>query len=217
MSTVPILGIIGSSGGSALAAASRCLADAGQEQPWCVVTDRDCGMSTWAETHAATACRIDYTDPISFSETALSFFRRQNVKAVLLFYTRIIAPPLIEQLATFNIHPSALPAFPGMGAVRRALRAGADHIGATLHIVDSGLDTGPIVLQAATGIESDCTIERAERISFVQKTWLTLQWREMMLSGNRSPTVHRFSTPLRDAFQSFQKELGCFVVDDQDM
>ena len=44
----PPLGIIGSSGGSALAAAAACLQEAGIEQPWVVVTDRPCGLSEWA-------------------------------------------------------------------------------------------------------------------------------------------------------------------------
>lgn len=214
MPAIPRLGIIGSSGGAALAAASRCLTNAGQEQSWCVVTDRDCGMSSWAENHAAAFYRIGYLDPTSFSEEAHSFFRQQHAKAVLLFYTRKVASPLIEQLATFNIHPSLLPAFPGMGAVRRALRAGSDHIGATLHIVDSNLDTGPIVLQTSAAIEPDCTLEHAERISFVQKTWLTLQWREMVLTGDLPQKIRCLPISLRKAFQHFQDELECHAVDD---
>lgn len=212
---MPSLGIIGSSGGSALAAATQCLTNAGQKQSWCVVTDRDCGLLSWAETHAVASRRIDYQDSASFSTSALSFFLRQNVKAVLLFYTRRVTSPLIEQLEIFNIHPSVLPLFAGMGAVRRALLSGADHIGATLHIVDEGLDTGPVILQTATPIRPDCTIERAERISFVQKAWLTLRWREMMLASGHPSKAPPLPGPLQVAFQNFQNELECTVVDDQ--
>jgi phosphoribosylglycinamide formyltransferase 1 len=58
-----------------------------------------------------------------------------------------------------NIHPSLLPAFPGLHPQRQALDAGARISGATVHFVDEGVDTGPIVLQSSVPVEADDTEE----------------------------------------------------------
>jgi phosphoribosylglycinamide formyltransferase-1 len=64
-----------------------------------------------------------------------------------------------------NIHPSLLPAFPGLEAQRQALEHGAKFSGCTVHFVDENLDAGPIVLQAAVPIEDSDTVEKlSERI-----------------------------------------------------
>jgi phosphoribosylglycinamide formyltransferase-1 len=64
-----------------------------------------------------------------------------------------------------NIHPSLLPAFPGLEAQRQALEHGAKFSGCTVHFVDEHLDAGPIVLQAAVPIEDGDTVEKlSERI-----------------------------------------------------
>lgn len=64
-----------------------------------------------------------------------------------------------------NIHPSLLPSFPGLHAQRQALRAGVKVSGCTVHLVDEGVDTGPIILQATVPVHDDDTEETlAERI-----------------------------------------------------
>jgi phosphoribosylglycinamide formyltransferase-1 len=78
-----------------------------------------------------------------------------------------------------NLHPSLLPAFPGAHAVRDALSAGADATGATVHIVDAGVDTGPVLAQREIEIpsgisESDLhqqikTIERSLLVEVVSQ------------------------------------------------
>src|SRR5258708_13600100 len=67
---------------------------------------------------------------------------------------RLITPVLLSafQNRILNIHPSLLPAYPGMHAVRQALAAGARVSGCTVHIVDQGTDTGPILIQAAVPV-----------------------------------------------------------------
>lgn len=173
-------------------------------------------MSAWAETKALAARRINYLNARMFSEEAFSFFHREGVHEALLFYTRRIDKALINHMKVYNIHPSLLPAFPGMGSIRKAMHARVDHIGATLHLVDAGLDTGDIVLQTAVAIGSDCTLERAERISFVQKTWLTLRWREMMITGSNSPMQAPLPRALCEAFTRFMENLGCEVISKPD-
>jgi len=74
------------------------------------------------------------------------------------FLDRVSAPIL-------NVHPSLLPAFPGLEPQRRAVDAGASRTGVTVHRVDAGMDTGPIVVQAAVNILPGETAEAlAERL-----------------------------------------------------
>jgi len=74
-------------------------------------------------------------------------------------FMRLLSADFIEQVRVpiLNVHPSLLPAFPGLHAQRRALEAGVPVTGATVHIVDAGMDTGPILLQAPLPIRSDDT------------------------------------------------------------
>jgi phosphoribosylglycinamide formyltransferase-1 len=82
-------------------------------------------------------------------------------------YMRLLSPYFIETFPNriLNIHPSLLPAFPGLEAQRQALEHGAKFSGCTVHFVDENLDAGPIVLQAAVPIEDRDTVETlSERI-----------------------------------------------------
>jgi len=77
------------------------------------------------------------------------FMRRLSAAFLAVFPGRVV-----------NIHPSLLPAFPGRDAQRQAFEHGVKVSGATVHLVDEGLDSGPIVMQAAVPVEDDDTPER---------------------------------------------------------
>ncbi len=74
-------------------------------------------------------------------------------------FMRLLSGPLIERAGVpiLNVHPSLLPSFRGLHAQRQALEAGVRVTGATIHYVDAGMDTGPILLQAALPILPDDT------------------------------------------------------------
>lgn len=76
-------------------------------------------------------------------------------------FMRLVKAPLLDAFPgkILNIHPSLLPAFPGVHAWKQALEAGAKEAGVTVHVVDSGMDTGPIVLQESIVIEPGDTAE----------------------------------------------------------
>jgi phosphoribosylglycinamide formyltransferase-1 len=81
--------------------------------------------------------------------------RAHSVDLVCLAgYMRLLSPSFIAAFAgrTLNVHPSLLPAFPGMHPQRQALAHGVKISGATVHLVDEGLDSGPIVLQQAVPV-----------------------------------------------------------------
>ena len=74
-------------------------------------------------------------------------------------YLRLLSPAFVRHFAgrLLNVHPSLLPAFPGLHAQRQALEYGVRVAGATVHFVDEGTDTGPVVLQAAVPVRGDDT------------------------------------------------------------
>lgn len=89
-------------------------------------------------------------------------------------FVRALSPNLI------NMHPSLLPNFPGAHAVRDALAAGATKTGATIHVVDEGVDTGPILAQRELEILPDETeAELHERIKTVERSLIVQTVREI--------------------------------------
>lgn len=87
-------------------------------------------------------------------------------------FMRIIGPTVVDRFAgrIINTHPALLPAFPGAQAVEDALAYGVKVTGSTVHVVDSGVDTGPIVAQEAVNIEPGDKVETLhERIKHVER------------------------------------------------
>ncbi|MFP3941941.1 MAG: phosphoribosylglycinamide formyltransferase [Thermoanaerobaculia bacterium] len=76
-------------------------------------------------------------------------------------YMRLLSPGFVARFRNriLNIHPSLLPAFPGLDAQRQAFEYGAKVSGCTVHLVDEGLDSGPIVVQRAVPVAGDDTAE----------------------------------------------------------
>jgi phosphoribosylglycinamide formyltransferase-1 len=88
--------------------------------------------------------------------------REHEVELVCLAgFMRRLSPALLGEFPgrVLNVHPSLLPAFPGLEAQRQALDYGAKVSGATVHLVDEGLDSGPVVLQEAVPILEADTLE----------------------------------------------------------
>ncbi len=116
------------------------------------------------------------------------------IDAVLLAgFMRRIHSPLLGAFAgrILNLHPSLLPSFPGLDAIGQAWRHGTRVTGCTVHVVEDGLDTGPIVAQAAVDVRDDDTLETltarvhaAEHALYpaAVRRWLTEPWR---LEGRR--------------------------------
>ncbi|MCG2797116.1 MAG: phosphoribosylglycinamide formyltransferase [Cellulomonas sp.] len=76
---------------------------------------------------------------------------------VLAGFMRVLGDPFVERFAgrALNTHPSLLPAFPGAHAVRDALAYGVRLSGCTVHLVDAGLDSGPVLAQASVPVHDD--------------------------------------------------------------
>lgn len=80
---------------------------------------------------------------------------------VLAGYMRILSPVFVRAYKgkIINIHPALLPSFPGINSAKQALEYGVKYTGVTVHFVDEGVDTGPIILQSVVEIEDDDTEE----------------------------------------------------------
>ena len=96
----------------------------------------------------------------AYDKLAVAALREKKVDLVCLAgYMRLLSPYFVAAFPhrILNIHPSLLPAFPGLEAQRQALEHGAKFSGCTVHFVDENLDAGPIVLQAVVPIRDSDT------------------------------------------------------------
>jgi len=114
----------------------------------------------------------DYPSREAYEKEVLAELARRGIGLVVLAgYMRILTNVLVDAYTgrMINIHPSLLPAFPGMNAIRQALDYGVKVTGVTVHFVDSGVDTGPIIAQEALAVEEHDTEETlAERIHRIE-------------------------------------------------
>ena len=74
---------------------------------------------------------------------------------VLAGYMKILGPSVVDRFTMVNTHPALLPAFPGATPVRDALAYGVKVTGASVHLVDSGVDTGPVIAQEPVAVRAD--------------------------------------------------------------
>jgi phosphoribosylglycinamide formyltransferase-1 len=118
---------------------------------------RAAGVETLCLDHRAFPSRDDYDARLARE------LRARGVSLVCLAgFMRLVGPRLLEAFpnAILNVHPSLLPAFPGVDAQRQALEHGVKVSGATVHLVTGELDGGPIVLQSAVPVRDDDSVDR---------------------------------------------------------
>ncbi len=99
-------------------------------------------------------------------------------------FMKVLGPEMLARTTVLNTHPALLPAFPGAHAVRDALAHGVTVTGCTAHLVDAGVDTGPIVAQRAVPVRPGDT-ERTlhERIKVVERDLLVRTVRRVVVDG----------------------------------
>jgi phosphoribosylglycinamide formyltransferase-1 len=153
--TVPI-GIMASGSGSNFLALLQ--ADLTPGTIVAFATDRPgCGAQGHAESAGIPvyACAVTRGTKTQFEEQVIAHFHGHGVQVVALCgYMRLVSSRLIEAFprGILNIHPSLLPAFPGLNGPRQAFDHGAKVAGCTIHLVDAGMDTGPILAQTAVPV-----------------------------------------------------------------
>jgi phosphoribosylglycinamide formyltransferase-1 len=122
-------------------------------------TERDLVMATWLEEHGVEL-------------------------VVLAGYMHLLTEPFLRRFPDriVNVHPSLLPAFPGARAIRDALEAGVDTTGVTVHYVDEGLDTGPVIAREEVLVEPRETLE--QRIHAVEHRLLPQVVKDLCLAAH---------------------------------
>ena len=112
--------------------------------------------------------RKNYPDKAAFEAAIDAALREANVELVVLAgFMRILGSGFVRAWSgrVMNIHPALLPSFPGLDAQAQALAYGAKVSGCTVHFVDEGVDSGPVILQQAVPVLSEDTEDTlAERI-----------------------------------------------------
>ena len=110
----------------------------------------------------------EYSSKDDYFVKIVEEMKKRDVGLVILAgFMRIVRKPLIDSFPNrvMNIHPALLPSFPGLHGQRQALEYGVRISGCTVHFVDEGMDTGPIIIQAAVPVSQDDTEETlSERI-----------------------------------------------------
>lgn len=121
-----------------------------------------------------TACveRKNYSSVADFEQALIAELDIHHVELVVLAgFMRILSPHFLNRFPSrvMNIHPALLPAFPGLDAQEQAIRYGVKVSGCTVHFVDEGMDTGPIILQEAVPVLPDDTVKTlSERILHIE-------------------------------------------------
>jgi phosphoribosylglycinamide formyltransferase 1 len=109
-----------------------------------------------------------YSDRRDYDAVLVGILKRHKVELIVMAgFMRILSDVMISAFpnAIINIHPSLLPAFPGLNAQKKALDYGVRFSGCTVHFVDNGTDSGPIILQAVVPVmQNDTVAHLSERI-----------------------------------------------------
>ena len=123
-----------------------------------------------------------FADRSAFDSSVVDVLKKHGAQWVVLAgFMRIVTPTLLDAfpMRVINIHPALLPAFPGAHALKLAIDYGVKVSGCTVHFVDAGTDTGPIIAQAVVPVESgDDEAALAKRILVEEHKLLSrvLQW-----------------------------------------
>jgi phosphoribosylglycinamide formyltransferase-1 len=150
---------------------------------------RQAGIEALAINHRDFATRDDFD-----ARLAQELSDRQVGLVCLAGFMRLVGARLLDAFpnAVLNIHPSLLPAFPGVDAQQQALRHGAKVTGATVHLVTGELDAGPIIVQACVPVREDDTIATLSARILVEEHRIYPEAVRMVLGGRWRVDGRRF-------------------------
>ena len=137
----------------------------------------------------------DYLDRDANDRAIAAALTAREVGLVCLAgFMRLVGPPLLDAFPNriLNIHPSLLPAFPGLDAQRQALECGVRVTGATVHLVTSELDAGPIVLQASVPVLGDDTVDTLSARILIEEHRIYPEAIGLVLAGGWQIVGRRF-------------------------
>lgn len=121
-----------------------------------------------------------------YEEDVLALLKAHDIQMIILAgYMRFVGPTLLEAYPSriINIHPAYLPEFPGAHGIADAWHAGVSETGVTVHYVDAGVDTGPVILQERVPVKPGCSLEELE--ADVHAKEYDLFWRAVNVAADR--------------------------------
>lgn len=159
----------------------------------------------------------EYVSRRGFDAKIVKILKQHGVDYVVLAgFMRVLTEKLLDAypMRIVNIHPSLLPAFPGINAQSQAFTYGVRVTGCTVHFVDSGTDTGPVIAQCAVPVLPDDTDDSLRKRILVQEHKLlvdVLQWiaegrvqvKPMSVRGGRPEVMVQGALPFRFATDQF--------------
>ena len=140
----------------------------------------------------------DYRDRTAYDRALAELLETRGVDLVCLAgFMRLVGEPLIARFPNriLNVHPSLLPAFPGLEAQRQALEHGVRVSGATVHLVTAELDGGPIVLQSAVPVMDGDTVDALSARILVEEHRIYPEAIRLVLEGGWRLEGRRFVRP----------------------
>jgi len=174
-----VIGVLVSGQGTNL----QALLDAGLPVVAVASNRRDAPALTRGACPTAAFELADFPDRAARDGAMANWLEEQGARLVVLAgYMHLLTPAFLERFpgAVVNVHPSLLPSFPGAHAVEEQLAAGVAESGATVHLVDEGVDSGPILRQEPVPVRKDDTPETLhERIKTVEHRLLPEVVREL--------------------------------------
>jgi phosphoribosylglycinamide formyltransferase-1 len=127
-----------------------------------------------------------------------------------LTFNRLIPASVIDAFGgrIFNLHPSLLPMLPGLGSTKKALRSGASYTGVTVHFIDTGIDTGPVIASRKVAIEASDDEVTLGRRQFEAAVPLILQTVRVLERSQEA----RFDQPDRDLLDFSERYCASIAV-----
>lgn len=142
-----------------------------------------------AEKHGIETVFLDpasFADGAAFDRSMIEVLQARSVDLVCLAgFMRLLGKEFLQAFPRriLNIHPSLLPAFPGLNAQKQALEYGVKFSGCTVHLVDEGIDTGPVILQASVPVYDNDDEESLSRRILEQEHLLYPRAIQLLVEG----------------------------------
>ena len=182
--------LILSSGSGSIAEAIFGAVDSGELELEIValISDKDSQSLVRAKSHGVDSHYLPLgPDRKQWNQSLLNLVADHEPDLVVsVGFMRILAPEFVRRFKVLNTHPALLPSFPGAHAVRDALAAGVSMTGTTVHWVDEGVDTGPIIKQVEVPVlPGDSQSELHERIKIQERILVVETLKKLLDTGEQ--------------------------------
>lgn len=184
-----IIGLLASGSGGSLEVAIRLLRLRYPRLSFVGFSDRECGALQVLHRYCISTSSCVSKDKTKVSESAARFFKSNGCDFVVFSYSKIVSGELYSEIDCYNLHPSLLPDYKGLGAVKSAFGDKASQLGVTIHKVNNIMDGGKIACQAVAN-PVIFNLEYWHSLSYLMKIALLLSFVESKLRPMDETRLH---------------------------